>query len=79
MTLSAVVSVVIGYVAVQCGLRLLDPTSIRKTYLPGIVATFEMNRDSIPRSRPPASVKRLGCCYAAFKGSMTRITRKHRG
>jgi hypothetical protein len=44
MTLSAVVSVVIGYVAVQCGLRLLDPTSIRKTYLPGIVATFEMNR-----------------------------------
>ena len=33
-----------SYVSLQCGLRGLDPSSIIKTYLPGIAATFDMKR-----------------------------------
>ena len=33
------------YVAIQCGMRSMHPASIRKTYLPGIVATFEIRRE----------------------------------
>ena len=33
------------YVAIQCGMRGMHPASIRKTYLPGIVATFEIRRE----------------------------------
>jgi len=33
------------YIAIQCGMRGMHPSSLRKTYLPGIRATFAMGRE----------------------------------
>jgi len=41
---SAVVALVVGYVAVQCGVRGLDPNTVKATYLPGI-ANYFRSRD----------------------------------
>ena len=41
-TPSETIDLITSYVTVQCGVRVVSPISIGKTYLPGIASTFDM-------------------------------------
>ena len=44
LSFDAVVSLIVSYVAVQCGVRMLSPKSLTSVYLPAVVATFRQER-----------------------------------
>lgn len=69
-SLEETVDRVAQYITIQCGIRHLNPTSIKSTYLPGIAATFDM-----PGAEESKNNFRQASCQPVIKGMLKGFKR----
>ena len=66
MTVDDISDVIANYMVIQCTVRMMNPDSIKTTYLPGVAAILEMNKGNHNNFREAIKRKEMNRLYTGL-------------